>query len=236
MSEFETKSISGYHFCFRPGLPALDFAHLASLLIQPEHSEYATLGGRASVHYIEVAGLGKIVIKSYSRGGVLGYLVRKLYLRLGPIRSQREFEILEQVRSCGVNAPEPLLYVYKGNLFYRTWLITREVEDKQTLVELALSDEDRARDTIHSLLEQIVKLIKNRIFHIDLHPGNVLVDKSGSTFLVDFDKAIRFKGPPDQLRDLYLFRWRRAVIKHGLPQFLSELVSLGLRSVDARPA
>lgn len=236
MQEFESKEICGYRFCYRPGLSQVDFARLISILIQPETAQRSTLGGRASVRYFDFPDLGKIVIKSYSRGGLLGSLVRKLYLRLGEVRSQREFEVLEQVRGFGVSAPEPLFFIYKGGLFYRTWLVTREVQDKQSLVELARQDEDRAREAIKSLLEQIINLIKYRIFHVDLHPGNVLVDKNGSTFLVDFDKANRFSGSASKLRDLYLFRWRRAVIKHGLPQFLSELVSLGLRSVDARLA
>jgi hypothetical protein len=34
------------------------------------------------------------------------------------------------------------------------------------------------------------------------------------------------------LRDLYLRRWRRAVIKHKLSPVLSEMMSLTLRSYD----
>jgi len=39
-----------------------------------------------------------------------------------------------------------------------------------------------------------------------------------------------FGGSPFELRDLYLRRWRRAVIKHGLSPMLTELMSLSLRS------
>ncbi len=236
MSQFRAYSLSGYHFFCRPNLVEPDFSQMIALLNQPYSHQTSPLGGRGNVQYVDLNGLGKVVIKSYCRGGLLGLLVRRYYLRLGQIRSKNEFEMLEQVRSCGVQAPEPLLYIYSGNLFYRTWLVTREVENKQTLLEVALRDEDRARESLQPLVDQIMCLVRNRIFHVDLHPGNVLLDQNGNTFLVDFDKACIFEGSPEKLRDLYLFRWRRAVIKHNLPEFLAELVSLGLRKVSALAA
>jgi aminoglycoside phosphotransferase (APT) family kinase protein len=107
-------------------------------------------------------------------------------------------------------------------------------------------------------------LILNGIKHVDLHPGNVLVDGTGQVFLLDFDKAFfilndenspfllslkeQAHAPDSQnmlssreimrevlflrrLRDFYLRRWRRAVIKHGLPDYVSETMCLRLRSI-----
>ena len=57
----------------------------------------------------------------------------------------------------------------------------------------------------------------------------MLVDHEDQVYLVDFDKAKRFSGPLNELRDHYLCRWRRAVIKHELPETLSEMMSADLR-------
>lgn len=57
--------------------------------------------------------------------------------------------------------------------------------------------------------------------------GNVLVYPEQSVYLIDFDKARHFKGSASDLRKAYICRWRRAVIKHGLPEVLSEYVSAG---------
>ena len=85
---------------------------------------------------------------------------------------------------------------------------------------------------LQELAEQVLTLVSHKIFHVDLHPGNVLVDNSGRVFIVDFDKAREFEGSSEQLRELYLRRWRRAVIKHKLSPVLTELMSLTLRSYN----
>jgi predicted unusual protein kinase regulating ubiquinone biosynthesis (AarF/ABC1/UbiB family) len=78
------------------------------------------------------------------------------------------------------------------------------------------------------LIDQVSTLIQNNIFHVDLHPGNVLVGRGGRVFLLDFDKARIARGNKNKLRDHYLSRWQRAVIKHGLPDMLSEMLAAGL--------
>ena len=79
-----------------------------------------------------------------------------------------------------------------------------------------------------SVIEQISKLIEHRILHIDLHPGNVIVDDKGRALIIDFDKGRFFNGSRDKLRNLYLQRWQRAVSKHGLPAMLNEMIWDGL--------
>ena len=140
--------------------------------------------------------------------------------------------MLEFVRSLGVHAPKPYVYVTCGSMIYRTWLLMEEIPDTVSLVEVSKSDPDAVLDAMKKLSEQLLVLIKHRVLHVDLHPGNVLVDSSGEVFIVDFDKAHIFHGSSVALRDLYLRRWRRAVIKHGLSPLLTELMSLTLRSYD----
>lgn len=191
------------------------------------------LGGRIPLIRAEIPGLGKVVIKSYGRGGLLRHLNSRRYLRCGKVRSQREFELLTKVGLLGIRAPEPIAFCYQGTIFYRAWLVMKEIEQQQSLAELSLVDEDRARELTSSLARQIGELIRHRIFHIDLHPGNVLVNQRDHLYLIDFDKAHHFKGSEARLRDLYLRRWRRAVIKHQLPETLTEMMCLRLKSSGA---
>lgn len=191
------------------------------------------LGGRIPLIRAEIEGLGKVVIKSYGRGGLLKHLNSRRYLRWGKVRSQKEFELLTKVALLGILAPKPIAFCYQGTLFYRAWLVMKEIEQQQSLAELSLVDEDKARELTSRLARQIGELIRHRIFHIDLHPGNVLVNQDDDLYLIDFDKAHFFKGPVSRLRDLYLRRWRRAVIKHQLPETLTEMMCLRLKSSGA---
>ncbi|MCB0338463.1 MAG: hypothetical protein KDD53_02615 [Bdellovibrionales bacterium] len=159
----------------------------------------------------------------------MGRLGLRSYIRFGETRPQREYQLLEQARSLGVNAPEPLVYIFTRGLLYQGWLVTREIPEVVSLSELSSLDESRARKALKACLEQIFLLIRAGIFHVDLHPGNVAVDLENRVFLLDFDKAREFKGAKNRLRDAYLHRWRRAVLKHNLPDYLSEIVCLGLR-------
>jgi len=51
------------------------------------------------------------------------------------------------------------------------------------------------------------------------------VDPRGKVFLIDFDKARTRPQNRGQLREKYINRWRRAVVKHHLPEEL--LISAG---------
>ena len=74
-----------------------------------------------------------------------------------------------------------------------------------------------------AVIKQVSILIKNKILHVDLHPGNVIVGNQNQVYLLDFDKASIFPGEKNALRSRYLRRWNRAIQKHGLPEILSEI-------------
>jgi 3-deoxy-D-manno-octulosonic acid kinase len=155
-----------------------------------------------------------------------------MFLGVGRSRSQIEFEMLETVRSYGVNAPMPLGVIKRGAVFYSNWLVMQEVSNARTLVEVQTGDGEETHRAMTGLAGQLALLIRHRVLHVDLHPGNVLVSPDGAVHIVDFDKAYFFRGGAQALRDLYLRRWRRAVIKHGLSPVLSEMMSLALRSYN----
>ena len=201
---------------------------LVQKLSLPTSSNPSTLGGRASVCSCSLAGIGPVVVKHYNRGGFLGMLVRNAHLAHGLSRAEVEFMMLHKVRALGVRAPEAVACLERGMLIRSSWLVTREIQQQCSLAELSLTDEDHAAEAMQQVIEQVSLLMQNRILHIDLHPGNVLVDRAGCVYLLDFDKAQVSDLSSAKLRDHYLFRWRRAAIKHRLPDLLSERMSLGL--------
>ena len=225
-----TKTFDSYHFGSAYDLADRQLEQLIMLFNTGTGSVDSVLGGRSSVTIAPLEGVGSVVVKYYTRGGVIRYLVKKRYLRCGKTRCQLEYELLQNVRRLGVSAPEPIAYAFRGGLFYKAWLVTREVEHHETLVELSCADEGHAHIVMKKIVDQVSILINNNIFHVDLHPGNVLVGSGDRVFLVDFDKARLFRGGKNKLRDHYLSRWRRAVIKHRLPRVLCDMMCAGLRN------
>jgi len=199
---------------------------LADLFNRDPGESDGVLGGRGSIGLADVEGFGRVAVKQYLRGGVIRFYNKNRYLRCGKTRGHLEFETLEKVRQIGVNAPEPLVYAYQGFPFYRAWLITREIESHQTLADLALSDIKQACAVMKNVIEQLSLLIHHRILHVDMHPGNVVIGKSGDVYLVDFDKARAWKKTEEKLIQRYKARWKRAVVKHKLPYELVEMLGL----------
>jgi 3-deoxy-D-manno-octulosonic acid kinase len=148
-------------------------------------------------------------------------------------RSRLEFNILADARSVGINAPEPLAYIERGEFLYQAWLITRQIEGGMNLIEYSKTYPSMTSVALSALADELRKLINQKIHHVDLHPGNVVIigDATSvkSAWIVDFDKAYKYSGNKNVLRDKYLRRWRRAVIKHRLPEVYCEVISLALR-------
>ena len=234
MSPFKALTDDGYAIEAARQLSDRQVEVLAGLFRQPTRPATSALEGRSSVRFAHLEPFGEIAIKYYTRGGIIRNLVKERYLRWGPTRSQKEFEMLQTVRSLGIRAPEPIAFAHRGGPFYRAWLVTQVVEGHQTLAQLSLTDEVGAGQLTVAACTQICKLIDHGILHVDLHPGNILVDVEGQVFLIDFDKARRFKNGRG-LKEKYLQRWQRAVAKHDLPASLCHKLAEGLEKAT-RPS
>ena len=226
-----TPKYKAYQFGACISLTEEQMERLIGFFSQPPLASHSVLGGRDSISHHRIEELGPIVIKHYKRGGLLGRLIRRNYIRLGKSRSRVEFELLQEARKLGINVPVPLVCASRGLLIYRTWLVTGEIESAQPLARLSTEDEKRTRRVMPGVIEQISRLIENGIIHVDLHPGNVLVDGRDRVFLLDFDKGKFHRSDKNKLRDRYLKRWQRAVSKHGLPDYLNEMLAAGLHGI-----
>jgi len=180
------------------------------------------LEGRTSVTRIRLDGIGPLVIKHYRRGGLLGNFIKHTYINLGKPRSRVEYEQLEKARGVGISTPEPICFAFRGKAFYTAWLVTREIENQRSLAQLSMMNIETAISAVKKLAPQMLILMNNRIYHKDLHPGNVLVDKNSDIYIIDFDKAGVFRGDKRALLKKYMERWGRAVTKHNLPKVIHD--------------
>ena len=223
-----TRTIDAYRFGSSLELDEHQLRTCIRCFNQPTAGNTSVLGGRTALTFEQIDEFGPVAIKSYSRGGWMRYLIKQRYLKLGKTRAQLEFELLQVVRNLGINAPEPVAYAHRGCIFYQAWLVSRAIKHPLSLALLSLKDEKKTRQAMESVIGQISLLIQNGILHVDLHPGNIVVDEAGQIFLVDFDKGQIHHGDREKLRDRYLTRWQRAVTKHRLPEILTEMLQAGL--------
>ena len=224
------RAINAYQFGFTMNLTESQLRPLIDLFQRPVDAADEVLSGRTAVTTARLAGVGSVVIKHYRRGGLLRHMNRLHYLKLGKSRAQREFELLETVAKYGINVPQPVAFALRGRLIYQAWLITREIQKPQSLAVLSAQNEKATGRVMESVVDQVASLIQHQILHVDLHPGNVIVDAAGNVYLLDFDRGKVYHGSRPNLKYRYLSRWQRAVSKHGLPQFLTEMMQTGLEN------
>jgi tRNA A-37 threonylcarbamoyl transferase component Bud32 len=223
------RTIESYHFGFSLNLTEPQLRTLTDLFQDPAPVGNSALEGRNAISPVQLDGIGSVVIKHYRRGGLMRHLIKRRYLMFGKTRARREFELLELVETFGINVPQPIVYAHRGRLFYRTWLVTRQIHQSMSLARLSLRDEKKAGLAMQSVIEQISALVQNHILHVDLHAGNVVVDKAGKVYLLDFDRGRVYHGNRQKLKNRYVARWQRAVAKHGLPKILTEMMHRGLQ-------
>lgn len=181
------------------------------------------LGGRAQILIKNLPELGLLVFKNYFRGGILGVFNKRTYLKTKDnIRPLTEIIFLDKIKKLNLPVPQPIAAYYWGNLFYKGGIVTEYINNSTTLAQFCIENEDKGQKIFEEkFLPVFEEIINNKIFHCDLHPGNVLVSRGEKIHLIDFDKAFFFEGLPFYLREKLESRWNRAVKKHNLPSFLS---------------
>lgn len=220
-----------YKIYSKPELNDAEIAEVMQIVKSPPVSSQEPLSGRGSIKVGQLKGIGNVILKTYIRGGLWGKFNKRIYYTHNQLyRPRIEYEGLELASAAGVLVPEPLAYIVKGNLLYTGWLLCRRIDSATNLATLSVENKDLAYQILPELSRQIELLVQNRIFHPDLHPGNILVGPDNKLYIIDFDKAAVFHGQLKKLQEIYLLRWRRAVIKHELPDFLTEYVSSVLRT------
>ncbi len=147
-------------------------------------------GGRGEALSIRTP-VGQAVLKQYYRGGKASLISHSSYLYLGTdrVRSIREWQITNTLWQAGLPVPEPLAaWFERRGIRYRAALITREIEDTQTLADYAGHTETDPA-LWHSVGQIIHRFAAFGLFHPDLNANNILINGRGQLWLIDFDKS-----------------------------------------------
>jgi len=149
-----------------------------------------TAQGRGTTWFIEVNS-NNWVLKHYYRGGLIGKFNKDSYLfsNNANTRAAKEFELLNQLQYFNLPAPKPIAYrIIKNGLFYKADILTERVCNAQDLISLLMK-----QSVSSALWHSIGKTIKNfhdhHVYHHDLNIHNILIDRQGKVWLIDFDQG-----------------------------------------------
>jgi len=117
---------------------------------------------------------------------------RRRFLLL-PWRMKTEWRNLDRLRKKHVAAPQRVLFGHKGRFPCKVFfMMTEEVQGS----ELDFRDHDQ----MEKLAEFVAALHARNILHQDLHPGNILMDSSGSPVLIDVQEVYCLPWLPKRLK------------------------------------
>lgn len=176
--------------------------------------------GRTRVAFIEVPS-GQWALRHYRRGGLYGRVVSDRYLWTGADRTRcwREWRMLARLHELGLPVPRPVAAAWRRTLWwYRADLVTVRIPEALPLSSRLAAGDEVDWAALGSMLWRFHEAGAN---HADLNAHNILLDASGSPWLLDFDKA-RFC-PPGAWREGNLARLERSLHKiarePGAPPF-----------------
>ncbi len=195
--------------------------------------------GRGRVARVDAGGIS-LISRPYLRGGLISRINSDTFFRIPPWSSFRmfaELRVLSALSLQGVAVPRPAgaivhpLVQFGAFSVYRGLILTEEIPAAKNLLfsvvearSLPQASADApplfsAERVCREAGRQARRSLELGVFHPDLHPGNVLYDPSGKTYLIDFDRARLSYDRPLGLewRRRTIARWNRSVEKHLLP-------------------
>lgn len=155
----------------------------------------------------------QFVLRHYLRGGLVGRLIRDLYLFTGENRSRpfREWRMLQKMADRGLRVPRPAAarYVRHGP-FYRADIITVRIPDVRPLSEV-ITEPQQAAGFWPSLGKSVHEFHAHGVYHADMNAYNLQLDGDGDLWMLDFDRG-RFL-PPGPWQQKTLARLHRSLQK-----------------------
>jgi len=179
--------------------------------------------GRGGIRIVTFDGKA-IACRQYIHGGLLRGLTGNLFFT--GKRAIREMEMLMYLKDNGFPVVQPYCVLIEKRILSKIpYLLTILQENTIDLMELFKrgSAKDRLR-VARKLAELFWRLENLGVYHPDLHPGNVLVDRERNLFFLDFDKSYRKQMKKKDMAKMF---WR-------LDRFAEKMEIKGNTAFDAK--
>jgi 3-deoxy-D-manno-octulosonic acid kinase len=180
---------------------------------QQKNSVIGSAQGRGTTWFVQLPTL-QGALRHYRRGGLFGKLIADHYIFSSweKTRSIQEFRLLVKLNQAGVNVPKPIAARVKKNAFcYQADLLSEKISDARDLVDI-LQERSLSKPEYQAIGRQIKKLHNAQVNHTDLNIHNILLDKTGKIWLIDFDKCYQQSGE----------HWKNTNLKRLLRSFYKE--------------
>lgn len=184
--------------------------------------------GRGSSLFLQATPTEQWVLRPYRRGGMAAKLSEQRYLWTGAERTRafRELRLTATLFDQGLPVPRPVAScVTRYGLTYEAALITVRVAGAEAFAELLFNEmADEA------LLQRIGVMIRRfhqaGLDHVDLNARNILIDPSGTPWLIDLDRCcLRAEG---KWQESNLARLERSIGKFSVnlpsPEVMSSIL------------
>ncbi len=152
--------------------------------------------GRNTVWFVQQHGK-HAVLRHYYRGGLVGKFNQDRFWPqpVALSRAMAEFSLLWQMRQWGLPVPRPCAALYQQQrLGYSADILLERIENTTDLAHL-LQQRPLTAEEWQQLGALIARFHQHNVYHSDLNCHNILLDKQGKFWLIDFDKcAIRAPG------------------------------------------
>jgi 3-deoxy-D-manno-octulosonic acid kinase len=170
--------------------------------------------GRGTTWFVQLDRV-QAALRHYRRGGLFAKIVSDHYffINWGKTRSIAEFNLLEVLNQSGVNVPRPIAAkVQKKGFFYQADLLSEKIPEAADLLDI-LQQRSLTIQEYQAIGLQIKKMHQAQVNHTDLNIHNILLDKTGKVWLIDFDKCYQQSSK----------NWQAANLERLLRSFNKEL-------------
>jgi len=180
--------------------------------------------GRGTTWFVELDSV-QAALRHYRRGGLFGKIISDSYFFTGyqNARSIAEFHLLNHLQGQGVNVPTPIAAnVKRCGFLYQADILSEKIPDATDLVDL-LQQRQLTKYEYLNIGKEIKKLHQAQVNHTDLNIHNILLDKNGRVWIIDFDKCYQQVGDT----------WKENNLQRLLRSFRKELKKRSIHWCEA---
>ncbi|TDX99568.1 3-deoxy-D-manno-octulosonic acid kinase [Thiohalophilus thiocyanatoxydans] len=134
----------------------------------------------------------ELALRHYHRGGLIARWSpdRYLWTGLGLTRAWREMHLLQRLRESGLPVPRPIAaQIVRHGLVYTADIMTRRIPGARALGGILTSGKLDAGQW-NTLGKVIGRFHEQGVYHADLNANNILQDRAGRFYLIDFDRGV----------------------------------------------